>query len=149
MLHNIGQYWHVRTCALPRVISLVLPHVLVLETWGYLWYELINALWIWTPKLEINTNTKITKGPRTTRRTYVRTDGQKDRQKDRQTYYTATQGIWTRGLHPRALPAITGHMIWSPKVTWIIRYRDGHISLNGPHWGVNTNTKISKRPADD
>ena len=50
----------------------------------------------WTPKLEINTNTKIEKFPWKTGR------------RDGWTYYTATQGIWNSDLRPHALHAITG-----------------------------------------
>ena len=54
----------------------------------------INALQHWTPKLEINTNTKIPK--------FLRTNGRKDGWE----YYTATQGIWPWGLQPHVLHVI-------------------------------------------
>ena len=92
----------------------------------------INALRRWTPNLEINTNTIITKGPC------------KTGQMDRRTYYTATQGIRPRGLRLHALRAITCHANFRQRATWTTGQRDidterqrhRNISSNGTHWGT-------------
>ena len=87
------------------------------------------ATW-WTPKLESNTNTKISKIPADDRM-YGRT------------YYTDTQGIWTFGLRPHSLHAIRGHADNHQKVMQTTRQRyretemqrDGNISSTGPQFG--------------
>ena len=38
-----------------------------------------------------------------------------DDRKDGKAYYTVSQGIWTRGLWPNNLHAITVRALWSPK----------------------------------
>ena len=82
-----------------RHISTTGPH------WGPSYPSVgINASQRCTPTLEMNTNKKTAKGPRTTRRT------------DRRKYYTDTQGIWYCGLRLHALHAITGSTLWSPKI---------------------------------
>ena len=72
---------------------------------------------------------KTAKCPQTTGRT------------DGQTYYTATQRIWTRGLRPDALRAIMSHALWSPKSDvddqkerHRDRQTDRHIISTGIHW---------------
>ena len=89
-----------------------------------------------------------------------------DDRTDRRTYYTATQGIWPRGLHSQALRAITGFAFIINKKINRWPYSET-ISLTGPHRGppdpsvgintswwwtptleVNTNTKIAKITLD-
>ena len=76
--------------------------------------------------LEINKNTKIAKGPRTTGRT------------DGRTYYTTTQGILPYDLRLYVLHAITGRGNDRQKATRTTRQRegrtDGDISSTGTHW---------------
>ena len=75
---------------------------------------IVNASRQCNSTLEINTNTKIAKGPWTTG------------QKKEQTYYTATQEILTHGLGPHALRTITGRANDRQKATQTTeqRYRE-------------------------
>ena len=61
-------------------------------------------------------------------------------QADGRTYYTDTRGIWTSGLQPHALPAITGHIFFCQKAVWTTRKRyiqtERNISSTGTHWGT-------------
>ena len=76
----------------------------------------INAPQLWTPTLEMNTNAKIAKVPWTTKWADGRTDEQR--------YYTATQGIWPRGLWTHALRSITGHTNDFQKSMRTTKHRD-------------------------
>ena len=116
----------------------------------------------WTPKLEISTHF-FQKGLWTTRRMNGRTDGRTDGR----TYYTDTQGIWTRGLRTHALHAITGRANDSQKATRSTRdterQRYGRTykiqwTLLGykciatrwtPKLEMNTSTKITKSHEDN
>ena len=107
----------------------------------------INALWRWTPTLEINENTKISKIPRTTGQT------------DRQTYYITTQGILPWCMQPHTLHIITGKKMITKKrrVRPVYRHRDrridgkrrdGQISMTGPHWSpMDPSVEIKHRGA--
>ena len=94
----------------------------------------INASQRCTPTLEINTNKKIVKGPRTNGRTDVRTDGQ--------TYYTTVYIILRKPWPASACAARNcGPGECLPKSdTDKTAEREkrrrihGHISLTGPHW---------------
>ena len=125
------------------------------------WSPLINESQRWTPTLEINTNTEIEKGPRTTRYT--------NRQTEILYCHSGNFTPWpvaacpARNYGPR--------FYYRQKYTWMIvqRYKetdretDRHISSTGPHWSpsdlsvginvlqhctptleINTNTKIAK-----
>ena len=84
-------------------------------------------------------------------------------------YYTATQGIWPRGLRPHAMVAITGrkndHQNLMGTTGYKYRDTDRHIISSEPHWGtkdpsvginalrhwtptleINTNKKTAKGP---
>ena len=78
----------------------------------------IKAARRWTPTLGVNTNTKIAKGPWTTGRM------------GGLTYYTATQGICTRGLRMHVMRATMGQANDIPKSTRTNGQRERETEIN-------------------